>query len=88
MSATEESSFSALRWLKTYPCSTMTKEKLNNIILLHCHKDKTGTIDLHLIMKYFATAKEHRKEFYGIYGLILYEHRPNRMFQEVGIRSL
>ena len=65
--ATAERSFSALRRLKTYLRSTMTQEKLNNVVLLHCHKEKTDTIDLHLVMKDFATANEHRKEFFGIY---------------------
>ena len=65
--ATAERSFSALRRLKTYLRSTMTQEKLNNVVLLHCHKEKTDAIDLHLVMKDFATANEHRKEFFGIY---------------------
>ena len=59
--ATAERSFSALRRLKTYLRSTMTQEKLNNVVLLHCHKEKTDAIDLHLVMKDFATANEHRK---------------------------
>ena len=36
--ATAERSFSVLRCIKTYLRSTMTEERLNNAMLLHCHK--------------------------------------------------
>ena len=36
--ATTERSFSVLRRIKTYLRSTMTEERLNNAMLLHCHK--------------------------------------------------
>ena len=32
----------------------------------HCDKEKTDAIDLHLLVKDFATANEYRKEFFGI----------------------
>ena len=35
--ATGEDSFSALRCIKTYLCSTMGQERLNNLMLLHIH---------------------------------------------------
>ena len=41
--ATSERSFSAMRRIKTYLRSTMSQEKLNHVILLHCHKDITWT---------------------------------------------
>ena len=37
--ATAERSFSALRRIKTYLRSTMTEARLNNLMLLHVHKD-------------------------------------------------
>ena len=40
-SATAERTFSALRCLKNYLRSTMTQERLNHVMLLHTHKDKT-----------------------------------------------
>ena len=40
-----ERSFSALRRLKTYTCSTMVAERLNGLALLHVHKDIIVNID-------------------------------------------
>ena len=64
--ATAERSFSALRRLKTYLRSTMTQEKLNNVMLLHCHKQKTD-IDLELIVKEFISANDRRKHFFSVF---------------------
>ena len=44
--ATGERSFSVLRRIKTYLRSTMTEERLNNAMLLHCHKDLCADLDL------------------------------------------
>ena len=65
--ATAERSFSALRRLKTYLRSTMTQSRLNNILLLHCHKEMTDAIDLTAIAKDFIAAKEKRKTFFGVF---------------------
>ena len=51
--ATAERSFSSLRRLKTYLRSTMTQCRLNNILLLHCHKEMTDAIDLTAIAQDF-----------------------------------
>lgn len=64
--ATAERPFSALRRLKTYLRSTMTQEKLNNVMLLHCHKQKADEIDLELIVKEFISANDRRKQFFGV----------------------
>ena len=65
--ATAERSFSALRRLKTYLRSTMTQSRLNNILLLHCHKEMTDAIDLTAIAKDFIAANEKRKTFFGVF---------------------
>ena len=39
--ATSERSFSALRRVKTYLRSTMTQKRLNNLMILLVHKDRT-----------------------------------------------
>lgn len=46
MNATSESSFSALRRVKTYLRATMTQERLNHIMVLHVHKDSIDSLDL------------------------------------------
>ena len=44
--ATSERSFSALRRVKTYLRSTMSQERLNNLLVLHVHKDRTASLDI------------------------------------------
>lgn len=44
--ATSERSFSALRRIKTYLRSTMTEQRLNNVMICHVHKDTTSGLDL------------------------------------------
>ena len=42
--ATSERSFSALRRIKTYLRNSMSQERLNNVMLLHVHKQKTDEL--------------------------------------------
>ena len=58
--ATSERSFSALRRVKTYLRSTMTQMRLNNLMILHVHKDKTDALDLTSIGKEFVALKDTR----------------------------
>ena len=51
----------------TYLRSTMTQEMLNNVMLIHCHKQKTDDIDLELIVKKFISANDRRKQFFGMF---------------------
>ena len=49
--AVSERSFSALKWDKTYLCSTAGDSRLNHLMMLHVHKDKTDALtleDLHV----------------------------------------
>ena len=49
MSATNagsERSFSAVRRIKSYLRSTMSQQRLNHLMLLHVHKDRTDGLDL------------------------------------------
>ena len=41
-----ERSFSVLRRVKNYLRSTMTESRLNNVMLLHTHKDITDDLDI------------------------------------------
>ena len=54
--ATSERSFSVLRRVKTYLCSTMSEARLNNVMLLHTHKDLTDSIDINKIADTFVLA--------------------------------
>ena len=52
--AISERSFSALKRVKTYLRTTMTQRRLNHLMLLHVHKDKTNNIDLKEISNDFV----------------------------------
>ena len=64
-SATAERMFSTLRRLKHYLRSTMTQERLNHVIMLHTHKDRTDEIELTEIAKEFVSFNERRVGFFG-----------------------
>ena len=63
--ASSERTFSAMRRLKNYLRSTMTQERLNHILLLHCHKTRTDSIDIHHIASSFISVNERRQQFFG-----------------------
>ena len=63
--ATSERSFSALRRIKTYLRSTMSQERLNNLMLLHVNKDKTDALELHQIGQDFISGREGRQRTFG-----------------------
>ena len=54
-SSTAERSFSCLRRLKTYLRSTMAQERLNHLLILNMHQDKTDLIDLRSIARDFVS---------------------------------
>ena len=59
--------FSAMRRLKNYFRSSMTQERLNHILLLHCHKTRSDRIDIHHIASSFISVNERRQQFFGSY---------------------
>ena len=63
--ATSERLFSALRRIKTYLCSTMGQERLNNLMLLHIHKELTDDLDLKDVATDFISGSEHRLSIFG-----------------------
>ena len=69
-SATSKRTFSSLRRLKTYLRSTMNQNRLNNCLLLHCHKSITDTLDTVDITKKFVRANEQRERHFGKYEKI------------------
>ena len=60
-----ERSFSSLHRLKTYLRSTMTPDRLNDMLLLHVHKAGTDRIDLTEISRQFVARNERRKKIVG-----------------------
>ena len=63
--ATSERTFSATRRLKNYLRSSMTQERLNHILLFHCHKVRTDRIDIHQIAYSFIGVNDRRKQYFG-----------------------
>ncbi len=63
-SATAEWTFSALRHLKTFLRSAMTQTRLNHIMILHIHKDKTNQINLDDVEREFISANDRRKRYF------------------------
>ena len=63
--ATGERSLSAVRCIKTYLRSTMSQQRLNNIMLLNVHKDLTDGLDLPTVARQFVDANERRRHFFG-----------------------
>jgi len=63
--ATSECSFSALRRFKTYLCCTMCQERLNNLMLLHIHKELTDDLDLKDVATEFISGSERRLNIFG-----------------------
>lgn len=60
-----ERSFSALRRVKNYLCSSMTQERLNHLLLIHAHKHLTDSIDLIEVANDFVALSEHRLGQFG-----------------------
>ena len=63
--STAERSFSCLQHIKTYLRSSMTEERLNNIILLHVHKEETDHLDLQQNASNFISANDRRLSLFG-----------------------
>ena len=56
-----ERSFSALRRVKSYlQSSTMSQQRLNNLILVHVHKDLTDCLDVLGVGNELVGESEHR----------------------------
>ena len=64
--ATGERSLSAaVRFIKTYLRSTVSQQRLNNIMLLSVHKNLTDGLALPTIARQFVDADERRRHFFG-----------------------
>ena len=63
--AVSERSFSAMRRLKTYLRTTMAQERLNHLLLLHIHKDRTDMLSCLEVARTFVGDSEHRLSVFG-----------------------
>ena len=63
--AVSERSASSLRRIKTYLCSTMSQQRLNNLMILHTHKERTDALDLTQCLKDFTLGSDHRTDLFG-----------------------
>ena len=62
-SATSERSFSALRPVKSYLRTTMTQERLNNLMILHIHRDRD--VNLMEAVSEFVSRNNERVKVFG-----------------------
>ena len=63
--ALSERSFSALKRVKTYLRATTKEKRLNHLLILHVHKDKTDKIDLVDVGNQFVEWKDRRVHIFG-----------------------
>ena len=63
--ATAERSFSSLRRIKTYLRSTMSACRLNSLMLMHVHQERTEKLDLAAIAHEFVSVNSRRLNYYG-----------------------
>ena len=54
-----------LRRIKTYLRTTMTQQRLNSLMVLHVHKEKTDALDLLQVGREFVTGREGRLRTFG-----------------------
>ncbi len=66
-SAEAERSFSAMRRLKTYLRGTMSQDRLNNLAILHVHRDLVQAVDMRLVANDFVKLNEKRRAVFGTF---------------------
>ena len=60
--AVSERSASALRRVKTFLRSTMSQSRLNNLMVLHVHKQRADKLNLKACVNEFVSGNEHRSK--------------------------
>ena len=63
--AVSERLFSALKHVKTYLCSTTGDSRLNHLMMLHVHKDRTDALTLVDVANDFVGERENGKQLFG-----------------------
>ena len=62
---TSERSFSALCQIKTYLRSTMTQMRMNNLMILHIHRELTDSLNIIGIANVFTSEHDHQQQIFG-----------------------
>ena len=65
--ATPERSFSALCPLRNYLRTTMAQERLNHLMLMHVHKQRTEILDLKCVLNDFVAESERCNSIFARY---------------------
>ncbi|KAL5479540.1 hypothetical protein EMCRGX_G023069 [Ephydatia muelleri] len=65
--ATSERSFSALRRVKTYLRTKMSQKRLNHLLILNVHKERTDTLDLKDTLNSFVEGSQHRAGLFSLF---------------------
>lgn len=68
-SCAAERSFSALRRLKTWLCTTMTQKRLNALAVCEAHQELLDDIDLNLLCAEFSKRSDFRRKLFGKFAL-------------------
>ena len=63
--AVSERSFSAMKRIKSYLRSTMSNNRMNHLMIMHVHKDKTDKIDMTQTANSFIGKTESRRKRFG-----------------------
>ena len=63
--ATAERTFSVMRRIKTYFRSSMSQQRLNHSLLLHCYQERVDSLDIQDIAKSFILANDRRQLYFG-----------------------
>ena len=61
-----ERSFSTLRRLETYPRSTQTQKRLNNLAILNTHREHAQALDLDEAVNEFVSRSQTRRNQFGL----------------------
>ena len=67
--AVSERSFCALRRIKTFLRATMHQQRLNSIMILNVHQDKTDCLNVMSIANQFVSENERRLAIFGKFAV-------------------
>ena len=68
INAVSERSFSAMTRVKTYLRSTISDCRLNDLMVLHVHKDRTDSLNMVEVANTFVERNDSRHPIFGFFG--------------------
>ena len=66
--AVHEQPFSAMKRVKTYLRSTTSECRLNHLMVLHVHKDRTDSLNMVEVANAFVERNDSRHPIFGVFG--------------------